>query len=905
MTNTVASSIAREALPLDSAERENLLAQRCGGDVELRAAVERLLAQALLVTNASAQSGGRDGSAAQAERTTDGVRSGDSGDFTALHPARIGSYTILGRLGEGGMGQVYLAEQENPKRTVALKVMHAGSFSAAMLRRFEHESQMLARLQHPGIAQIYEAATAHSGSGGKRIQPFFAMEYVKGKTLLEYATEHNLNVRERLELFVKICDAVHHAHQKGVIHRDLKPANIVVDNTGQPKVLDFGIARSTDADLQTATLVTQAGQLVGTVPYMSPEQVAGDPHGIDTRSDVYSLGVIVYELLTGRLPIAVLNRSVAEAARMIQHNEPVTLGSIDRTLRGDIQTIVTKALEKDRARRYQSASDIAADIQRFLNDEPISARPPTLGYQLGKFARRNRAVVVGATSALVLLVGGAAGTAYQAVQATHERNIAQEAKREAELEAQNARGANAFLTGMLGAVNPDEGNPKDVTVLAIIDRAAQDLRDNREHNISTDRAGLSESQGPNDYVRMNLHNTLSNTYRTLGQHAPAIEQAREAVAAAERLVAAKPDRYSVDLLTAKRTLAIALSETADFAGAMALTQESVEGLLALEGPTGTEYGIALGELGRMQHLTGQFPQAQATIEAALKVLTPALGERHKDVLTNLDHLGITLVAQNKYAEALPILRRVLALREEIFGKESAVAAYTINNLANALQKNGDNDEAIEMLQRVVKIRRVHLPPDHPSLLVSMANLAVALTTGGRLEEAEPLLRESLAQQERKLGEKHPKTLIAMGNLAYVLEDRGNLDDAEALFRRVVELRRQSGLTDPESWPQLNNLAMLLVKRNKIDEAAKVYEELLTASDTENARASLSRAIFRNNFGECLTVQGNYARARTELTESHALLLSKLGEEHVRVKRSLDRMNQLERNITSSTARKRE
>ncbi len=324
------------------------------------------------------------------------------------HPVRIGQYKMLDPLGEGGMGVVYRAEQDNPRREVALKVIQPGAASAEMLRRFEQEAHVLGRLNHPAIAQIHEAGAADAGLGP---QPFFAMELIAGQRLNEYVREQQPNLRQKLELMVKVCGAVQHAHQKGIIHRDLKPANLLVEKSGQPKVLDFGVARVTGADLPSVSRHTEVGQLIGTVPYMSPEQVAADPDALDTRSDVYTLGVILYELLAGRLPYAVRDKPRAEAERVIILEEPTPLSSVNRAYRGDLETIVAKALEKDKTRRYQSASELAADLERFLRDEPIVARPAGVLDQLRKFARRNKALVGGVGAALVALTLGVIGTA--------------------------------------------------------------------------------------------------------------------------------------------------------------------------------------------------------------------------------------------------------------------------------------------------------------------------------------------------------------------------------------------------------------------------------------------------------------------------------------------------------------
>jgi serine/threonine protein kinase len=338
-------------------------------------------------------------------------------------PERIGSYKILGVLGQGGMGVVYLAEQEKPRRQVALKVIRPEKVSPAMLRRFEYEGELLARLQHPGIAQIFEAGMAPSEQGR---QPFFAMEYIKGQSLLAYARAKHLDVRQRLALFIKVCEAVEHAHQRGIIHRDLKPGNLLVDETGQPKLLDLGVARMTEAEAN-AKPQTFMGQLVGTLDYMSPEQATANPNDLDTRADVYSQGVLFYQLLSGKLPYPVKGKAIPEAVRIICEEEPAPLGSHDKAFRGDLQTIAAKALEKDRARRYQSAADLARDIERYLHDEPILARRPSKWYQFRKFARRNKALVTGLCVILVLLVGGIIGTTSGWVRA---REAEQERSRE-------------------------------------------------------------------------------------------------------------------------------------------------------------------------------------------------------------------------------------------------------------------------------------------------------------------------------------------------------------------------------------------------------------------------------------------------------------------------------------------
>jgi tetratricopeptide (TPR) repeat protein/predicted Ser/Thr protein kinase len=369
--------------------------------------------------------------------TTKEQASGDkSAAATEAMPEHIGPYKIHGVLGRGGMGVVYLAEQERPRRRVALKVIRPDALSAERLRRFEFEVEVLGRLQHPGIAQIHQAGTTDAGQG---LQPFFAMELIDGLPLTTYADQRGLSTRQRLELFVKVCAAIHHAHQKGVIHRDLKPGNILVDAAGQPKVLDFGVARVTDAGVDTSP-GTDIGQLVGTIPYMSPEQVTGEPGEVDTRSDVYTLGVICYLLLAGRLPHDVRGKPVPQAVRIISDAEPTPLSSVSKAFRGDLDRILATALEKDKRRRYQSASELAADIERYLRDEPIAARPGGAVYRFGKFARRNKALVTAGSVLLVaVLVGGWLWAASLIQRERADRAEAEQQRLQAESDARAAQ----------------------------------------------------------------------------------------------------------------------------------------------------------------------------------------------------------------------------------------------------------------------------------------------------------------------------------------------------------------------------------------------------------------------------------------------------------------------------------
>ncbi len=342
---------------------------------------------------------------------------------SSLIGTKIGGFSLKRIIGSGGMGTVYEAMQEQPRRRVAVKMMKRGITSKSALRRFEFESQLLGRLRHPGIAQVYEAGTHDDGSGGV---PYFAMEYISSaRSLTQYVQEKKFSTRERLVLFAKVCDAVQHGHLKGIVHRDLKPDNILVDSSGQPKIIDFGVARSTDSDLAVTTLQTDVGQLVGTLQYMSPEQVEADPSDIDARSDVYALGVVLYELLTGNPPYDVRQAAIHEAVRMVREEEPTKLSTIDRHLRGDIETIAIKALEKDRDHRYQSATAMQEDIGHYLADEPIAAKPPSAFDYLKRFTRKHKAAAVFIAAIFMVLVGAVIGISAYAVEADRQADRAE------------------------------------------------------------------------------------------------------------------------------------------------------------------------------------------------------------------------------------------------------------------------------------------------------------------------------------------------------------------------------------------------------------------------------------------------------------------------------------------------
>ncbi|MGD9690061.1 MAG: protein kinase [Phycisphaerales bacterium] len=429
------------AVDLAPGQKTQFLNQACGTDGELRREVESLLGYHQDV-GAPGGSTFLDSKASPGRGLLTQIgATAIKGDEPLLPPDRkLGQYTIRGVLGQGGMGVVYLAEQERPKRTVALKVMRQGIGSEKLVRRFEFEAELLGRLQHPGIAQIYEAGTfredapAGKGAGGANggpfvptAHPFIAMELVRGRPIIQHAVEERLPARQRLEILAKVCDAVQHAHLSGVIHRDLKPANILMGENGQPKILDFGVARLADRDIAVTTMQTSVGQIIGTLPYMSPEQVQGDPGDVDTRSDVYALGVVMYELLTERLPYRFKSHSLPEAARLIREEPPIRMSTVNRSLRGDVETIVAKALAKEKSRRYQSAADLAEDIRAYLDGRAIAARQDSALYVLRKQLKRYKEV---AAATIVIVLGVLGFAIYANVQAARNAELARSETRE-------------------------------------------------------------------------------------------------------------------------------------------------------------------------------------------------------------------------------------------------------------------------------------------------------------------------------------------------------------------------------------------------------------------------------------------------------------------------------------------
>lgn len=752
-------------------------------------------------------------------------------------PSAIGHYRIVRLIGEGGMGVVYEAEQEHPRRTVALKVIR-GATSPELLRRFELESEALARLQHPGIAQVYEAGSADTGFGP---QPYFAMELiVNGKRLTGYAEAHRLKVRQRLELMAKVCDAVHHAHQRGIIHRDLKPGNILVDEHGHPKILDFGVARVTNSDTQ-ATRQTDIGQLIGTLAYMSPEQALADPLELDTRSDVYTLGVILYEVLSLHLPYT-LSKTLVESIRTIRETEPVPVSTFDHSFRGDIQTIVAKALEKDKVRRYSSAADFAADIRRYLKDEPIEARRASLSYQFQKFARRNKALVAGVAAVFLVLVVGIAVSTWQAVRARRAEQIAIQ-------ERHSAAAVNDFLQNDLLAqassikqVGPNNRPDPDLKVRTALDRAA---------------ARIAGKFGQQPEVEAAIHVTIGQTYSDLAQFPEARKQLERALELYRRTLGAENPKT---ISTMSR-----LGDTARLQGryseADVLLREALEiqrRVMSAEHPDTLQ---SMNNLARNYNALGKYAKAEALFSQTLPVQRRVMGTEHPDTLKTMLNLADTFGLLGKSEQANPLYSQTLAAMRRVLGPEHPDTLSCMISLAENYMDEGSSLQAEALLNQILELQRRVWGAEHPETLSSMLRLALTYEDQGKSAQAEALLSETLEIQRRVVGPEHPRTLVSKFHLADLYEDQGKHRQAEALYLQTLEaMRRVMGTEQPKTLDCMNGLANVYRLQGKFVQSEAIYSQTLEIRRRVMGPEHPDTLDSMEGLACVYTAQGKYAEA---------------------------------------------
>ena len=705
----------------------------------------------------------------------------------ARFPKRIGHYHVKRVLASGGMGTVYEAIQEHPRRTVALKVMKHGIVSRSAMRRFEYESQVLARLRHPGIAQVYEAGTHDDPDALGEPVPFFAMEYIpNARSITKYAKENKLSTREKLRLFARVCDAIHHGHQKGIIHRDLKPGNILVDSDGEVKVIDFGVARGTDSDMAVTTLQTDVGQLIGTLQYMSPEQCLADPHDLDTRSDVYALGVVLYELLSGNLPYSVSSTRIYDGARVIRDEQPTRLTRIDRTLKGDVQTIVFKALEKDRERRYRSAAEFADDISHYLAGEPIVARPPSVAYHLRALIRRNKPVFGAIAVVFAVLVGATIVSLSLYVKAQRE---AERARTEAGKSEQVA----TFMRDMLKGAEPSVALGRDTTMLReILDRTAQRVA-----------AELVDQPA----VEASIRATIGRTYTSLGK----LDMAEQHLRAAEAVATRELGDQDPETLVTRSNLADLLRQQADYPEAEKLARNTLDIQRRVRGDRHPETLASLHTLAAVRTHQGHYAEAEALFREALDTRRAVLGREHPDTLDSMYSLGFLLRKQRQYAEAETLFRQTLAARHRVLGDRHPDTLDSMHYLGDVLHTQGKVEEAETLNRQTLSLKRRVYGDEHLSTLKTMNNLGVVLTSQGRHAEAESVLRETVEAKRRTLGDGYPSTLGSMNNLIEALHAQDKMDEARAWQARVIaELKRAADR--PDAGPTaLNDYAWVLLK----------------------------------------------------------------------------------------------
>jgi eukaryotic-like serine/threonine-protein kinase len=717
----------------------------------------------------------------------------------------IGSYRLLQMLGEGGMGEVWLAEQKKPiQRTVALKLIKTGMDTKAVVARFESERQALALMDHPNIARVFEAGSTAEG------RPYFVMEYVPGLPLMEYCDKRRLTIKERLALFFQVCDGVQHAHQKAVIHRDLKPSNVLVvehEDKAVPKIIDFGLAKATGQRLTDKTLFTELGVMMGTPEYMSPEQADQREQNIDTRTDVYSLGVILYQLLVGALPFdakALRAAGLEAVLRMIREQEPLkpsarirSLGptsaasaemrqvqpqSFAVQLQGELDWITMKALEKDRNRRYGSPSELSADIGRYLRNEPVLAHPPSAGYRASKFVRRHRVAVAAASAAVLVLIAFAAAMAIQARRIAIERDRANQ-------QAEVAQRVADFMEGMFKVSDPSEARGNSITAREILDDASK--------QIDTGLAKDPETQAQ-------LMEVMGEVYQNLGLY-PRAQPLLEQDLDIQRRTHEPGNR---ETLKSANDLVWLLILEGHFTEAEKLDRQTLDTARRALGQDDPETLTSMRHLAAILYREGHYSLAESMNREVLDSERRVLGPEHPETLATINNLAVDLEAEGRYPEAEKLDRELLDARRRVSGPENPSTLTVMQSLAVVLQQEGNYAEAEKTLRDALDVQRRVFGPEHPDTIRTISVLANTLDHERRYAEAEKLDREVLDSERRVLGPEHPDTLQTMNNLAGVLGDEGQDAEAEKTFRDLVEIQtRVLGPDHPQTAISVYNVGV--------------------------------------------------------------------------------------------------
>ena len=742
---------------------------------------------------------------------------------------QIGPYRLLSSLGEGGFGTVWLAERREPfVQRVALKVIKPGMDSKAVLGRFEQERQALAMMQHPNIARVLDGGLTGHG------RPYFVMEYVKGQPITEFCDARRLTIRERLVLFQRVCEAMQHAHLKGVIHRDLKPGNILAfDVEGQApsvKVIDFGVAKATASTSTIHTVFTESGQMIGTPEYMSPEQADARAAEIDTRSDIYSLGVVLYELLAGVMPLDV--RSMREQGyramqRYIAETEPeppsVRLsairdaslksrilqarrereGDLRRRLRRELEWIPLLAMRKEPQNRYQSAMELTRDIERYLTGQALQAGPPSLRYRLGKTARRHRALVAGISAATAALLLGLGLALWQWKAAEAARSLA-------ERTAAEATAVKDFVIQSLVSADPMQGGRRDFSVNQAMAQAIErldhgQLRDQPEAEAELQRAIAMILQGNAD-----------------------LERAASIAARALDTMQRRPEGSPTTLAACLDTLGTVRMGQGRYAEAEALYRQALAIRQASLGPDGAAVGSSLNNIAEVCRLTGRIEEAVPLYERAISIQSAVLGEESEPVAQAVNNLAIVRVDQGRFADAEILFRRALDARQRTLGGDHPKTASAISNLGGVLDVMGRPDRARPLYEQALAIREQVLGPDHPHVADTLNNLGSCESSLGRHEQAAIHYGRALAIWERTLGSAHPDVALALDNLASARMHIGQSAQAQADLMRALDIKRASlGPDHPELVISLRTLGRIHAQAGDHVAAEKLHRDSLT------------------------------------------------------------------------------
>jgi eukaryotic-like serine/threonine-protein kinase len=857
--------ITRALQIADPQARSAYLEKACGPDEAARQRIEALL-QAL-------EKGAQPGETAKPISVGTATPQHREADLAEPAGAVIGRYKLVEVIGEGGYGTVYLAEQEEPvRRQVALKVIKLGMDTKQVIARFEAERQALALMEHPNIAKVFDAGATASG------RPFFVMELVRGVPITDYCDRANLSPVERLDLFIQVCQAIQHAHQKGIIHRDIKPSNILVaeqDGKAVPKVIDFGIAKATAGQaLGGQTLLTAFEQFIGTPAYMSPEQAQAEGQDVDTRSDIYSLGVLLYELLTGRLPFGVkglLEAGVNEMRRIIGQEAPPkpstrlsTLGAEDlsrvakrrclepvkliQLVRGDLDWIVMKCLEKERGRRYGTAESLAEDLGRHLRHEPVEAAAPGAMYRVGKFVRRHRVALATVGAFVLLLVAGAAVSIWQAVRAGR-----------AELESREVAG---FLEDMLESVSPEQAKGRDTGLLReIVDKAAA-------------RIEVDLKNQPR--VRARLQSILGSVYLNLGEYDTAGPLLTNALAVRERLLG--PDHP--DTICSLNDLAVSLQSKSDFAAAEPLFRRALQ---VSERTMGKDHPYTMNKvlnLAMTLKAQGNSAGAEPLLRRALETGERTLGKDHPDTLVNANSLALLLLDKGDYAGAEALFRRVLETRERTLGNDHPATLLSVQNLAFLFGEKGDYSQAAALYRRALEAQERMLGREHPVTLVTVDNLAYSVFLKGDYVSAEALFRRAVEARERKLGKEHMDALRSASGLAEVLLEKGDYIAAEPLCGRALEAsERKLGKEHPVTLLCLNGQALLLKGKGDYAGSEVLFERALETRERTRGKEHPVTLTTVNDFAGMLLAKGDYARAEAMFRRALTSREKVLGDQH--------------------------